>query len=175
MDREVDPAFRKKRIVRRSLVSIGLVALTSTALIWGPGWVRPSVSRETIRTARVETGPIESVITTSGTVRPEFEQVLSCPIETRVVRILKRAGAILAEGEPIVQLDVREAELALEKAIQQIELKQNQTAKAKLDLESTLIGLKSQWQIKNLDYKSFKTNSARNHELLKAGLVSEAQ
>jgi HlyD family secretion protein len=175
MDREIDPTFRRKQIILRAFFSAGLVALASTALIWGPGWIRPSLSRDRIRTARVESGPIESVITASGTVVPQFEQVLSCPIETRVVKILKRTGAILTQAEPILQLDVRETELALEKADQQIELKQNQQAKAKLDLESTLISLQSQWQIKNLEYKSYKTSSARNRDLLKAGLVSEAQ
>ena len=101
----------------------------------------------------MEYGPVEATINASGTVMPEFEQVLSSPINARVVRIVKEGGRVVSKGEPIVELDVSESVLALEKMSQQVDLKQNQQAKAKLDLENTLISLQSQWEIKNLEYK----------------------
>jgi HlyD family secretion protein len=173
MDREIDPVFHKKQIIRRVMISILLVSAAAAILIWGPAWIKPSISRARIRTARVESGQIEATITASGTVVPEFEQVLSSPLDTRVVKILKRPGDVLAKGEPILELDVSAAVLALEKVAQQIELKQNQQAKVKLDLESTLSNLQSQWEIKSLDYKAAKASSARNRALHQQGLISE--
>ncbi len=175
MDREIDPGFRKKVMVKRGAVTILSVSLLSVGFIWGSKLIKPSVSRARIRTAHVEQGPIEATITASGTVVPEFEQVLSSPIDSRVVKILKRSGETLTKGEPILQLDVSAAVLALNKANQDIELKQNQQQRAKLDLESTLNNLQSQWEIKNLEYKSFKATTSRNKTLLKAGLLSEEQ
>ena len=173
MDREIDPVFRKKQIIRRVLLSALLISLAAAFFIWGPAWIKPSISRTRIRTAKVELGAIEAAITASGTVVPEFEQVLSSPLDTRVVKILKRPGAVLTKGEPILELDVSAAILALEKIAQQIELKQNQQAKAKLDLESTLNTLQSQWEIKSLDYKAAKAGSSRNRTLSQQGLISE--
>lgn len=173
MDREIDPVFRKKQIIRRVMLSALFISLATALFIWGPAWLKPSISRARIRTAKVELGAIEAAITASGTVVPEFEQVLSSPLDTRVVKILKRPGAVLTKGEPILELDVSVAILALEKIAQQIELKQNQQAKAKLDLESTLNTLQSQWEIKSLDYKAAKTSSARNRTLHQQGLISE--
>ena len=173
MDREIDPAFRKKTMVKRGAVSILTVSLLSVGFIWGSKLIKPSVSRARIRTARVEQGPIEATITASGTVVPEFEQVLSSPIDSRVVKILKRSGDTLTKGEPILQLDVSAAVLALNKANQDIELKQNQQQRAKLDLQSTLNGLESQWEIKNLEFKSFKATTVRDKTMLQQGLVSE--
>lgn len=173
MDRDIDPAFRRRQIIKRIAVSAIIVSAVFSLLVWGPGWISPSISRARIRTARVETGSIESVITASGTVVPEFEQVLSSPIDARVVKILKRPGEIIAGGEPIVELDISQSRLALEKLDQQIQLKQNQQAKIKLDLESTLTSLQSQWEIKNLEYKSHKATSARTRGLYKQGLLSE--
>ncbi|HWP45499.1 MAG TPA: HlyD family efflux transporter periplasmic adaptor subunit, partial [Blastocatellia bacterium] len=109
----------------------------------------------------------------SGEVVPEFEQVLSSPINARVLKILKKPGAEVRKGDSIVELDMSESVLALEKLNQQIELKQNQQAKARLDLQNTLIGLQSQWEIKNLEYKSAAAASARNRQLHKQGLLSE--
>lgn len=173
MDREIDVSFRRKQFVRRTALGIALIAIAAAIFLWGPRLLQASIARTQIRTARVDTGPMEAQITATGKVVPEFEQVLSSPVNARVVRILKREGAILTKGEPILELDLNESRLAIEKVSQQIELKQNQQAKAKLDLENTLITLQSQIQIKGLDLKSAQASTGRNRELFKQGLLSE--
>jgi HlyD family secretion protein len=105
-------------------------------------------------------------------VAPEIEQVISSPLNTRIIKILKRPGDLLTRGEAILQLDVTESQLALEKINQQIELKINQQLRAKLELDNTLNNLQSQYQIKNLEHKSFQNISSRNRELKQNGLLS---
>lgn len=173
MDREIDVSFRRKQFVRRTALGIALIAIAAAIFLWGPRLLQASIARTQIRTARVDTGPMEAQITATGKVVPEFEQVLSSPVNARVVKILKREGAILTKGEPILELDLNESRLAIEKVTQQIELKQNQQAKAKLDLENTLITLQSQIQIKGLELKSAQASTGRNRELFKQGLLSE--
>lgn len=173
MDREIDPTFRRRQFVRRVLVAVLSIAGFSAAFIWLPRWLKPTLARTQIRLARVESGPLEATITSSGTVVPEIEQVLSSPVNARVLRILKRPGAVLTKGEPILELDLNESRLAIEKFNQQVELKQNQQAKAKLDLENTLIDQRSRWEIKQLEYKAAKAATARNRTLNKEGLLSE--
>jgi len=173
MDREIDVTFRRKRLMRRVIGVILSAALVAAVFIWGPRLIKPSVARARIRTAKVDTGLIEATITASGTVLPEFEGVISSPVNARVLKILKRPGAVLSKGDPILELDLNESRLAVEKLNQQIELKQNQQAKAKLDLENTLIDLQSRWEIKNLEYKASKAATARNRELYRQGLMSE--
>lgn len=173
MDREIDPTFRRRQLVRRALLTIVTVACLGAAFVWLPRWLKPSLARAQVRLARVESGPLEAAITSTGTVVPEIEQVLSSPVNARVLRILKRPGAVLAKGEPILELDLNESRLAIEKLNQQVELKQNQQAKAKLDLENTLIDQRSRWEIKQLEYKAAKAATARNRTLNKEGLLSE--
>ena len=173
MDREIDVTFRRKRLMRRVIGGILSVALVSAFFILGPRLIKPSVARARIRTAKVDTGLIEATITASGTVVPEFERVISSPVNARVLKILKRPGAVLSKGDPILELDLNESRLAVEKLNQQVELKQNQQAKAKLDLENTLIDLQSRWEIKNIEYKASKASTARNRELRRHGLMSE--
>src|SRR5262249_45735598 len=173
MDREIDISFRRRRILRRSLLAVGLAALVASLFIWGPRLIQPSVARTRIRTARVDTGSIEAQISASGTIVPEFEQVISSPVNARILKILKRPGAILSKGEPILELDLNESKLEIEKLNHQIEIKRNQQAKAKLDLENTLIDIESRWEIKNLDNKSAKAGTARNRTLHREGLLSE--
>lgn len=173
MDREIEVSHRRKQWLRRSALTVALVAGLAAVFVWGPRLLKTTVARTQIRTARVDAGPLESQITASGKVVPEFEQVLSSPLNARVVKILKRPGAMLAKGEPILELDLNESRLAIEKLNQQIELKQNQQAKARLDLEDTLIRLQSNIQIKTLELKSAQAATTRNSTLFKQGLLAE--
>lgn len=175
MDRPLDADFLRKRTLRRVLGTVALTALVAVLFLWGPGWISPSVGRNRIRTARVDVGPIDAVITTSGTVLPEVEEVISSPVDARVVRIVKRAGADVAPGDPILELDTSEAALALQKSTENLALKENQRAQTKLELEKRLNDLDSQTTIKDLQLQSFRSQLARNRQLFKEGLISEEQ
>ncbi len=173
MDRDLEPQIRKKRILRRSLGSIAIIVIAVLVFVWMPRLIQPTVARTAIRIARVDAGPIEAQISASGLIVPEFEQVISSPVNARVLKILQRPGATLHRGTPILELDLNESRLAIEKLAQQIELKQNQQAKARLDLENTLISLQSQWEIKNLEHKAARAATLRNRLLRQEGLLSE--
>jgi HlyD family secretion protein len=173
VDRPLDAGFQRQRALKRIILTSGAIALVAALLWWGPGWVSPGVSRSRIRTARVDVGPIESVIMASGTVMPEVEEVISSPVSARVLRILRRAGAELAPGDRLVELDTSEAALAVEKLARTLALKENQQAQTKLELERRLNDLGSQTKIKELQLQSFRSQLSRNRQLFEQGLVSE--
>jgi HlyD family secretion protein len=172
MDRELDRKVRRMTWIRRAVL-IGLtLAVGTLAVFWGSSWLNPSLSRSRIRTARVESGSIEAGITASGVIVPEINQALSSPIDARVIRVMKRAGDLLMPGESILELDVRGSRLSLDKVRQNLALKQNQQTRAKIDLEHTLIDLKSRCQIKELELQSIQNRLAQNKELFQNGLIS---
>ncbi|MGH9836567.1 MAG: efflux RND transporter periplasmic adaptor subunit, partial [Blastocatellia bacterium] len=92
MDREIDLSFRRKQMMKRTVMAIALIAVLASGFIFGPRLIEPSVARARIRTAKVDSGPMEAQITASGTVVPEFEQVISSPVNARILKILKRPG-----------------------------------------------------------------------------------
>jgi HlyD family secretion protein len=173
VDRPLDADFRRARTIKRAGLSLTGVAVLAAIFVWGPGWISPSVSRARLRTALVDLGPIEAVISASGTVLPEIEEVLSSPVDARVLRILERPGANLLPGQPIVELDTRESLLAVEKLAQNVALKENQQEKTRLDLERSLNDLDSQARVKDLQLQSYRSQLARSRALWKEGLISE--
>ena len=175
MDRPIDADYRKKKLIKR--VAMGFIGgtLLLALLAWVPKWVRPSLAKNRIRTAVVDVGPVEATITSSGTVVPEFEQVLSSPIDSRILKILKRPGSQLKRGDAIMELDVSQATLELNKLNQQLAIKQNQQAQRKLELENTLLKLQSLLGIKRLDLKSFQLQLTQQRKLWDAKLTSEGQ
>ncbi len=173
MDREIDSGFRRRQRIRKTALALGAVAMIGVAYFWGTRFIQPSVARDRIRTARVEKGPVEAVITAEGTVVPEIEQVLSSPVNARVLRILKRPGSVLSKGDPIFELDLNETKLAVETLNRQIDLKRNRQTEVKLDLENRLTTLQTQWKIKNLECKSARAASERYRTLFREGSISE--
>lgn len=172
MDRPIDREYRTRRIVKRVAVSVIVVVAAAALLMGASSFIRPSVSRATIRTARVDSGPIEATIQATGIVVPEFEQVVSSPVDARIVRVLQRPGALLEKGEPILQLDLGATVLALDRVDQDLALKENQQARTRLDLESTLGSLKSQIEIEGLELENLKAITERDRKLFAEGLVS---
>lgn len=175
MDRPLDANFRRTRALKRAGLSVAGLMLLAFVVFWGPAWISPSISRSRVRTAKVDAGPLEAVISASGTVVPEIEEVVSSPVDARVLRILQRPGAQLSPGQPLVELDASESAMAVEKLAQDLALKENQQEKTRLDLERSLNDLDSQARIKDLQLQSFRAQLSRSQALSREGLISEEQ
>ena len=152
---------------------MAVLAILAAALLWLPGLVSPSISRATVRTAVADAGAIEAVITATGTVVPEVEQVVSSPVDARVLRILQRTGARLSKGDPLVTLDISQTQLAVDKLAQDVAIKQNEQKRTRLTLEKSLIDLNGQVEVKNLQLASAESQLARDRQLAADGLLSQ--
>ena len=175
MDRPLDPGFRRRRRFRQITRSLaGLAALVSL-FVWLPGWMRPSVDSGRIRTAQVQRGAVEETITASGTVVPQFEQILFSPVNTRLVRILHKPGDLLRQGEAIVELDLNAARIEVEKRAEELALKQNQRTRIELEERKNLSDLETSRRLKKLDQERRQTRTAQYRELQRIGAVSGEQ
>ncbi len=173
MDRPIETSVRRRAQVRRWLPVTAVLVVLASAFVWGADLLRPSVRRDRVRTARVESGPLEASLTASGTVVPAIEHVISSPIDARVLAVLRRVGDQLKAGDPIVRLDTSDSELEAEKLRQNIALKGNEQMRTRLTLESQLIELDGQIKSKDLELQALKAALASNQALAKEGLVSQ--
>ena len=125
MDRPIDPTFLRRQHSKRIAYSVAGLAALLWLSVWLPSGIRPALDSDRIRTAQVQWGAVEETITASGTVVPQFEQIIFSPVHTRLVRILQKPGAMLQQGQPIVELDLNAAQLDVEKLAEELALKQN--------------------------------------------------
>jgi HlyD family secretion protein len=172
VDREIDTRTRYRAQLKRLIVPAAVIASVGLLLSWGTGLLRPSVKRSSIRTAVVDQGPVDASLSATGTVVPQTEQVLSSPVDARLMRVIRKAGTAVGAGDPIVELDVSASVLAVESLGQDLALKGNQQARSKLALENTLSELNAQFEIKKLQLESSKLEHERNRQLFEKGLTS---
>jgi HlyD family secretion protein len=172
LDRPLDETVVRRRNRRRMAATIGVLALAIAAFRWAPSLVRPTVPRDRIRTSVVDRGPLEAAISASGRVLPEVEQVLTSPVDARVLRVNKRAGDAVKAGEAIVELDLSQARLAVEALDRDLALRRNDERKKKLDLESKLSDVEGRYDAKKLDLEAKRSALDRRRQLQQAGLIS---
>jgi HlyD family secretion protein len=174
MDREIDSTTRRNRIIKRIAIPAGAALVLWLALASVIGWAKPSIRRSDVRTARVERGSVEAAVSATGVVVPAFEKVISTPVDARVLRIVQRPGAVLRRGDTIVELDLGEARLVLDRLDQQLAEKRSLQQQARTELEEKLSDLRSRAQEAQLDAEVLDHRVQRNAALLKEGLLAES-
>jgi HlyD family secretion protein len=173
MDRELDASYRYRRLGRRAAWGGGGIAAVVVVLLLLPGWLRPSVAREEIRTGKVDRGPVEGIVEASGSVIPAFESVISSPVEARVKKVLKRPGEVVRAGEAILELDTSASRLDLEKLEDQLAKKANEQRQLRISLDKSLVDLKGRIESQKLDAEAAAYRADQNRRLRTDGLVSE--
>jgi HlyD family secretion protein len=173
MDRLIDPGARRLHRLRRLAVPVAGGAAVLAALLLVTGWLRPAVRRDRVRTAVVERGEVAATLDASGLVVPEFEQMLTAPVATRVAAILEKAGAAVRPGQPIVRLDDRDARREVTRLSEQIALKENARQQIDLELARTREELAARQAIKALELKSARFEVERNRQLFDLGLIPQ--
>jgi HlyD family secretion protein len=172
VDRPLDEAVVRTRRRRRGWIAAAAAVLAVLVLGWGPSLLRPSVDRARIRTSVVDRGPIEAAISAAGRVLPEIEQVLTSPVDARVLAVRKRAGDAVKAGETIVEIDLSQAELAVAALDRDLALKRNEEHRKRLALDASLNDVEGRYESKKLDLEAKQAALERKAQLHAAGLVA---
>ena len=173
MDRPLSDSAQRRITARRVLTIAGPIVTFAVILILLPGWIRPTLSRSRIRTAVVSVGALDQVITASGTVVPEIERVISSPVDARLLHVFKRPGTPVKSGEPIVELDTSESQLAYQRLMTDVEISDNQQAQASIALEQSLADLDGRIERKSLEAQSLDDKARSATQLFADGLAAQ--
>lgn len=165
IEEEVKARKKKKLGI---IISISLLILLSAVLLMRQ-LISPTLTAAEITTAVVEKGNIENTINATGEILPEFEEVLSSPINASLRQVLMDAGNQIKAGQSILTLDKSSATSEFNKLKFQIESKENDIRKLKLDLSKSFYDIKSNNSIKQLKISSLRDAVASAKKLFQAG------
>ena len=173
MDREIAPVERHRRIVRRVLIALVGVAALAFFFAATVRWLRPSLERSRVQIARVERGAVESTLDANGTVIPLVEQVVSSPVEARVLRIERRAGDRVEAGDPLLTLDTAASKLEAERLADKLAQRESASDELRLRLDETIASLRAQIEQKKLDAEIVQYTAQQRARLRAEGLIAE--
>ena len=169
MDKEITQEVTSQN--RRKGITIALVSIAGLLIaIWLVRlFFKPSVNRAEISVATVTVGNIENTINATGEVLPEFEEILTSPINASIKSIVMQAGNKVEAGQSILTLDKSAAENDYQKQKFALESKQSEIQKLKLDLDKSFYDIKSNNDIKQLRISNLTDAVENAKRLFKAG------
>ena len=174
MDREIAPDVRRRRMLRRVAAVVIAVAAIAFSFAATVQYLRPSVKRNDLLFARVERGSVDATLQGSGTIVPAVEQVVSSPVDARILRIERRAGDHVHAGDELMTLDTSASRLDVDRLSGSLATKQSEQAQLRLQLDETLANLRAQIEQKKLDSEIFHLKAEQNAKMHAEGLVSKS-
>ena len=169
----MDKDIEKQVISRKKKKTISIVLVSVAILIAAIGLLRSSlastIKKTLITTAVAEKGDIENTITASGEILPEFEAIITSPINASVQKVIIDAGSKVNAGESILTLDKSASRTEFEKLKFQLASKENDIKKLKLQLDKSFYDIKSSNDIKQLRINSLEADVENARRLFKAG------
>jgi len=169
MDTEITQEVTSQR-KRKTIVIVLIIVAVVFGLIWAlRTTLKSSIKKSEITTAVVETGNIENTLNATGEVLPEFEEILTSPINASIKKVIMDAGNKVNAGQSILTLDKSATETDFEKLKFQLESKQNEIKKLKLDLNKSFYDIQSNNDIKKLRIDNLADAVENAKRLFKAG------
>lgn len=165
MDREITSTKRRNTI----LITIVTIVVLIVAIWLVRSFFKSTIKKGEITTGTVEVGDIENTINASGEVIPEFEEIVTSPINASIKDAVIDAGNKVNAGQSILTLDKSATQTAFEKQKFQLESKRNEISKLKLDLDKSFYDIQSNNDIKQLKIGSLTDAVENAKRLYKAG------
>lgn len=172
MDREIDSGVRRGRRIKQAVIAVAVLLAAAGLLAVGSSWLSPSIARSRARFAHVERGDIEATLAASGTVVPAYERVVSCPMEARVERVLRKAGDVIEQGDAILELDTSATKLQLERLEERLAQNRNERVQRSLELEERVSAIESNIESGRLDLEIARFRLEQKQRLSAEGLIA---
>ena len=174
MDKAVTPETIKLR-ARKKVAGI----IAAIALQLGVSWVvnrsvSASVGIGELRVSEVRMGAIDNTINAAGVVVPVREEQLSSPNQSRVSKVIAKAGQTVAAGQLQMVLDDHTVRLAIDNLSEQIAQQALRVQVLNSEMGSALKKITSDAELLELDLQNNKVKLERSQKLGAIGIASAA-
>ena len=165
MDREIPKEIRKKernkKIIRFSAIAVTIVVVISILI----SLMRTGVKKKDIILSAVDQGTIEVSVSSSGKVAPAFEEIITSPINSRIVEVYRRGGDSVDVGTPILKLDLQSTETEYKKLLDEEEMRRYKLEQLRVNNQTKLSDMAMQIKVSAMKLNRMKVELRNEHYL----------
>ncbi len=161
MDRPVSKEHKRKLLIRQLRIISLIVIIPLVVVLFLKSVFTPVVSLSKVSTATVAIGDIQMTVQGSGVVIPAYEEVITSPFRSNVLKIVKSPGSKVLMGDTLILLNNKLAENDLNMLRNELDLKKIRIEKLKIELKQLTEDFEFSRKIKEirvenarLDYES---------------------
>ena len=169
MDKEITQEVTSQNRRKAFVITLISVAVLIGAITLVRGLFKSTLKNSEITTSVVTIGNIENTVNATGEVLPEFEEILTSPINASIKNVIMDAGNKVKVGQSILTLDKSATQTDYDKLKFQLESKQNEIKKLKLDLDKSFFDIQSNNDIKQLHISNLADAVENAKRLYNAG------
>jgi HlyD family secretion protein len=157
MDRPVSKAHKTKILIRKLALLSLVVIIPVIGLLLLKSILTPTVylSRMTIATA--DQGNLQITVQGSGVVIPNYEEVITAPFRSKVLKILRTPGVKVNTGDTLLILDNEMAANDLKRLENELDLKGIQKEKLKIQIREMEEDFDISRQIREIRIENLKS------------------
>lgn len=153
---------------------IGIAALV--AAIWAIRlFIKPSMDTTKFRIAKAVIGEMDETITSSGTVVPAFESVITSPITAEILSVKSKPGTTVDRGSAILELNTEFTKLEVAQLKDELELRKNNVKRLTLEFDKNVRDLELDDQIQGLQVNSLEALLEDAKKLNKIGGATDEE
>ncbi|HVN58265.1 MAG TPA: HlyD family efflux transporter periplasmic adaptor subunit [Bacteroidales bacterium] len=169
MDRPVSKEYKRKIVTRQVSVLIAVVVVLALLVIFLKSVFVPGVSLSKVSAAPVEPGNIQITVQGSGTVIPAYEEIITSPFRSSIVRIIRKPGDKVRPGDTLLILDNKLAVNDLDMLKNELDLENVRIDKLRIDLQQLKEDYEFSKKIKDIKIENTRLSFEAESELNKLG------
>ena len=165
MDREIPKEVRNKernkKIIRYSAIGVTAVVVISELV----SLMRTGVQKKDLVLSTVDKGTIEVSVSASGKVAPAFEEIITSPINSRIVEVYRRGGDSVDVGTPILKLDLQSTETEYKKLLDEEQMRRYKLDQLRVNNQTKLSDMAMQIKVSAMKLNRMKVELRNEHYL----------
>ena len=150
MDRQIPVSVQRKRKLKRiglyATIAVGVLSIA----VWVGSLTITTLDRKTLVICEVDRGTIDVSVSASGCVEPAFEEIIVSPISSKILEVYAHSGDSVDVGTPLLRLDLQSAETDYSKALDEREIRRQQTIQLKANIETQLSDRRMQIEVEEM-------------------------
>lgn len=135
MDRPVSKEHKRKLLIRQLGAASIIIIIPLVIVLFFKGVFIPSVSLSKVVIAPADSGDIQITIQGSGIVIPAYEEIITSPFRSNIMKIIKSPGAKVEPGDTLLILDNKLAANDLDMLRNEYDLQKIRIEKLKIELQ----------------------------------------
>ena len=150
MDRQIPVSVQRKRKIKRAAIGVAIAICVLGTAVWLGRLMMPTIDRKTLIISEVDRGTIDVSVSATGRIVPAFEEIIVSPISSKILEVYAYSGDSVDVGTPLLRLDLQSAETDYAKALDEREIRRQQTAQLKANVETQLSDRRMQIEVEEM-------------------------
>ena len=150
MDRAIPVNVQRRNKLLRIGKLVGAILIVLGAGAWLGSQMVTALDRKALVISEVDRGTIDVSVTATGRVVPAFEEIIVSPISSQILEVYAHSGDSVDVGTPLLRLDLQSAETDYAKALDEREIRRQQTAQLQANTETQLADRRMQIEVEEM-------------------------